>query len=82
LIEKAENGEADEQWLDSAERHLSEARAYFGDRRDLGDVQVADVSGYLTHLRTLSNGRGCASSNETGSRERAVKSAGGRRRNH
>jgi integrase len=58
LIEKAENGEADEQWLDSAERHLAEARAYFGDRRDLGDVQVGDVSGYLTHLRTLSNGRG------------------------
>lgn len=58
LEQKAAMEEADEQWLASAQRHLEEARDFFGDRRDLADIQVSDVNEYAAHLRGRSNGRG------------------------
>ena len=58
LEQKAIMEEADVQWLASAQRHLEEARDFFGDVRDLADIQVSDVNEYTAHLRSRSNGRG------------------------
>ena len=58
LEQKAVMEEADEQWIASAQRHLEEARDFFGDGRDLADIQVSDVNEYAAHLLGRSNGRG------------------------
>lgn len=58
LEQKALNEEADAQWLESAQRHLEHARDFFGDRRDLADIQVRELTEYVRHLSTSSNGRG------------------------
>ncbi|HVX39525.1 MAG TPA: tyrosine-type recombinase/integrase [Gemmatimonadaceae bacterium] len=58
LEQKALNGVADEPWLEAAQRHLEVARDYFGEKRDLMDIQVSDVADYMKCLNGTSNGRG------------------------
>lgn len=58
LVQKAMLGQAREQWLAAAQKHLEVARDYFGANRDIGSITVRDVTEYTAHLRQLSNGRG------------------------
>jgi integrase len=55
---KAVNEDAREPWLCSAEKHLTVARDYFGDKADLALIGVGEVTDYVMHLRERSNGRG------------------------
>ena len=58
LREKARSGRVTEEWLEEQQRRLEEAISFFGADRDLANVSVLDVQGYLGHLQGLPNGRG------------------------
>lgn len=58
LREKARSGRITEDWLEEQQRRLEEAVAFFGADRDLANLCVIDVQGYLAHLQRLPNGRG------------------------
>jgi integrase len=58
LKQKAINHEAEPQWMGNAEVHLRLACEFFSDTIDLAKIQPADITDYVTHLRTMSNRRG------------------------
>ena len=57
LIEKAKSGKNVERWLQSVERHLKEATAFFGTDTDISAIGTADVARYVEHLARLDSGR-------------------------
>lgn len=58
LIEKARAGQVTSQWLESAEKHLERAIAFFGADRGLESISTTNVREWTTHLQRMSNGRG------------------------
>ena len=58
LERHASHGEAEPQWLASAQLHLTRAVTFFGPHTDLSTVNVAACTCYRDHWRALSNGRG------------------------
>lgn len=65
LKQKAINEEANVQWLESAERHLTVACAFFGPSTDIATIPVKRVSEFVEYLRTLPNGRSAFMKNGT-----------------
>jgi integrase len=57
LVEKAKSGKNVDRWLQSVERHLREAVAFFGSDTDLAGIKTKDVARYVDHLAQLDNGR-------------------------
>jgi hypothetical protein len=54
----AVNEGAAARWLEATQGHLEVAWDFFGDRRDLAEIDVPLVSRYVQHLKTRPNGRG------------------------
>lgn len=65
LKQKAINEEADVQWLESAERHLTVACAFFGASTDIATITVKGVGEFVENLRGRSNGRSALMKNGT-----------------
>lgn len=57
LVAKAKSGKFTEQWLEGTEKCLDRAVAFFGRKRDLSSVTVADVRKWSEHLLATPNGR-------------------------
>lgn len=57
LVEKAKAGKSVERWLQSVERHLNEAVAFFGADTDVAAITTHDVARYVDHLAQLDSGR-------------------------
>lgn len=52
LKQKAMNEDADVQWLESAERHLTVACAFFGPSTDIATITITRVTDFVEHLPT------------------------------
>lgn len=58
LNRKAMMDEGGEQWLGNVQVHLEAFEDYFGEERDLADIELREVENYRVHLFALPNGRG------------------------
>jgi integrase len=58
LIKKARAGRVTDQWLESTEKHLERATAFFGADRNLESISTTIVQEWTAHLQSMSNGRG------------------------
>lgn len=58
LKQKAKDGETTDLWLTQAEKHLTAACAFFGERTDLASLSPEDFTRWVEHLRRQKNGRG------------------------
>lgn len=58
LILKAETGKQSEHWLRSAELYLRRACEFFGARRRLDSIGVADLHRWIAHLEALPSRKG------------------------
>lgn len=65
LKAKAINKEADMQWLESAERHLTIACTFFGPSTDIAVITARDMADFVEHLHGLSNRRSAHMKNGT-----------------
>jgi integrase len=50
--------EADTQWLETSQLHLEVACDFFGANKDVAAIRVENITEFVAHLKTLSNGRG------------------------
>lgn len=58
LTRKAKLNEGGEQWLGNVQVHLEIFEDYFGEGRDLADIERRETEDFRLHLFTLPNGRG------------------------
>lgn len=58
LVQKKRDREATDRWLDSAQKHLEGAVAFFGAEASLAALDPADMDRWVEHLRRQENGRG------------------------